>query len=574
MRGFIYVIEGERILKIKLPHIVAEKLLFGFKHIRLHIILVCLSLILAIPVDAQTEEWIYTYNGPADNADEARSVVFGSDGNLYAAGFSFELVGDNDFAILSIDTAGGERWVYTYDGPGHYTDGANALVYGADDNLYAAGWSNGGSADIDITVISVDSAGGERWVYRYNGTANYVDNSFSIAYGLDGNIYAAGFSFTFDQGVTDFIVISLTPFGDLRWIYNYDGGGRPWNGANSIVYGPDNFIYAAGYCGGTGNDIDFAVICIDTAGNEEWIYKHNGSAGDDDEAKSIVYGADGNLYAAGYSSGYSTDSDLAIISLTTSGDENWVYRHNGSGNGKDEAKSLVYGMDNNIYAAGFTQNASADSDLIVVSVDSSGNEQWIYSYDGPAAYRDEAFSITAGSDYNIYAAGYSFDNGTREDFTVVSLDSTGEELGVYRYNGSHDLRDQGYSVIYGPDNNVYAAGMCFNNNTIVDIFIVCLEPVFGIEEQYTKTNPLQKIMFVSSFFNDKICIRFAEPIDHNLDIAIYNILGEVVFEQRVHSSPPELELKDNRLSLLPKGVYFLSAKQGHRNYACEKLVKY
>ena len=537
------------------------------------IFFIILSLIPVFPVQGQTEEWIYLYNGPADNADEARAVVYGTDGNLYAAGFSFELVGDNDFTILSIDTSGTERWVYTYDGPGHYTDGANALVYGSDANLYAAGWSNGGSADIDFTVVSVDSAGGERWIYRYNGTANYVDNAFSITYGQDGNIYAAGFAFTFAAGVTDLIVISLSPAGDLRWIYNYDGGGRPWNGANSIIYGPDDHIYAAGYCGGINNDIDLAVVCLDTAGNEEWIYKYDGPAGDDDEAMSLVFGLDGNLYAAGYSSGNATDTDLTIASITTAGDENWVYHYNGLGNGKDEAKSLVYGLDNRLYAAGCTQNAVSDSDIVVVCVDTGSNEQWVYTYDGPAAYRDEAFSITYGSDSNIYTAGYSFTNGTREDFTVVCLDSAGGELGVYRYNGSHDLIDQAYSILYGPDNRIYAAGMCFNNNTIVDLLITCLEPGFGIEERSSFTSALPNIMTVPTFFNEKINLQFSPMIDSDLRIEIYNVLGKLVYEQDFYSPSPSLEITGSRLNRLPQGIYFLTVKQRSDFLSGIKLIK-
>jgi hypothetical protein len=200
--------------------------------------------------------------------------------------------------------------------------------------------------------------------------------------------------------------------------------------------------------------------------------------------------------------------------------------------------------------------------------------QWTYTYDGPAAYRDEAFSLACGSDHNIYAAGYSFDNGTREDFTVVSLDSTGEELGVYRYNGSHNLIDQAYSIIYGPDNNVYAAGMCFNNNTIVDLFITCLEPVFGVEERSSAISSAQRLLSISSFFNEKISIGFTESMDRNLKISIYNVLGELVYDKNICSTSSLLELKDNRLARLPKGVYFLSAVQGHRNYPCEKIIKY
>ena len=537
-------------------------------------IFLIISFFITRPVQAQNEEWTYLYNGPADNADEARAVVYGADGNLYAAGFSFGLVGDNDFTILSVDTSGSERWVYKYDGPGHFTDGANALVYGADANLYAAGWSNGGSADIDFTVVSVDSSGEERWVYRYNGTANYVDNAFSIAYGQDGNIYAAGFTFTFAAGVTDFIIVSLSSSDSLRWIYNYDGGGRPWNGANAIIYGPDDRIYAAGYCGGDNNDIDFAVICVDTAGNEEWIYKYNGVSADDDEARSIVFGLDGNLYAAGYSSGNTTGTDLTIISLTTAGDENWVYTYNGSGNGNEEAKSLVYSLDNDLYAAGYTQNAVSDSDLIVVRVDTGGNEQWVYTYDGPGSYRDEAFSITFGGDHNIYTAGYSFDNGTREDFTVIGLDTTGSELGIYRYNGTHNLIDQAYSIIYGPDNKIYAAGMCFNNNTIVDLFITCLEPSTGIEAHSSNISALQNTISVTPFFHEKISLGFSQASNRDLRIEIYNIIGALVYDKEFGTTPSFLELTDSNLASLPKGVYFLSVKQRAYSLPIIKLIKY
>lgn len=537
-------------------------------------LLICLSLISTIPVQAQIERWIYTYNGPADNADEALSIVFGQDGNLYAAGFSFGLVGDNDFAILSVDTSGNERWVYTYDGLGHVTDGANALTYGTDANLYAAGWSNAGTGDIDFTMISVDSGGNERWVYRYNGTGNYVDNAFSIAYGLDGNIYAAGFTFTFAAGVTDFIVVSLTPSGNLRWIYNYDGGGRPWNGANSIIYGPDNYIYAAGYCGGVYNDVDFAVICLDTAGNEEWIYKHNGSGNDDDEAKSIVFGTDNNLYAAGYSSDSSTSSDFTVISLTTSGEENWVYQYNGSGNDADQANSIAYSIDNYLYAAGFVYDASVDNDFVVISLTPSGNERWVYTYNGPNNYNDEALSLVCGSDSNVYAAGYSFGSGTREDFTVVSLKSTGEELGVYRYDGSRNLKDQANSIVYGLDNHVYVAGMCYNNNTVIDFTVISLDPVFGVKELSPSPRLQEKLGLVSTLFNEIIKIRFTQATNNSLKIVLHNSLGELVYETVMYSTPSLLEVKDSRLARLPKGVYFLSVSQENKVYPTEKVIKY
>jgi hypothetical protein len=485
-------------------------------------LLLCLCVITIIPAKAQIERWIYTYNGTGNNADEAYSIVYGGDNNLYSAGISFGLAGDNDFAVVSTDTAGNHRWAYTYDGQGHVTDGANDIVYGGDGNVYAAGWCNAGTGDIDICIAGVDTSGNEQWVYRYNGTANYVDNSFAIARGADGNIYVAGFTFTFASGVTDFIVISLTSAGAERWIYTYDGGGNPWNGANAVVFGADGYIYAAGYCGGTSNDIDLAVVCLDTAGNEEWIYKYNGPGNDDDEAMAILCGDDANLYIAGYSYGSASDADFVVVSLTTSGDENWVYRHNGTGNSTDQANAIAYSSDHIIYAAGYAYNTDVDNDFTVISLTPAGNERWVYTYNGPFSFTDEALAIACGSDSNVYASGYSFGDGTREDFTVVGLNSSGDELAVYRYNGTRSIMDKANSIVYGPDEYVYAAGMSFNNNTVVDMTVISLDPsemgINDIEKHIVESTNLSPVTHVSG----------ALPLPEGGSFRIFDISGREI----------------------------------------------
>lgn len=48
-----------------------------------------------------------------------------------------------------------ENWVYRYHGPGNYDDMAYSLAYGADGNIYAAGYSDGGSTYYDFTVVSL-----------------------------------------------------------------------------------------------------------------------------------------------------------------------------------------------------------------------------------------------------------------------------------------------------------------------------------------------------------------------------------------------------------------------------------
>jgi len=53
-------------------------------------------------------------------------------------------------------------------------------------------------------------AQGENWIYRYNGPGNAGDYANSLVYGVNGNIYAAGYSWS-SGTYTDFTVISLAP---------------------------------------------------------------------------------------------------------------------------------------------------------------------------------------------------------------------------------------------------------------------------------------------------------------------------------------------------------------------------
>jgi hypothetical protein len=66
---------------------------------------------------AQTERWVYRYDGPANNADVAYALVYGQDHNIYAAGKVYGSTTSDDFAVISVDTAGNENWVYTYWAP-------------------------------------------------------------------------------------------------------------------------------------------------------------------------------------------------------------------------------------------------------------------------------------------------------------------------------------------------------------------------------------------------------------------------------------------------------------------------
>lgn len=415
----------------------------------------------------QGVKWVYRYDSKRSGPDYGYSLVYGEDGNIYAAGKSFAGLSP-DFTILSLMPSGNERWVYTYNGTGNSTDCATSLIYGDDGNIYAVGSTKENTSD--ITIVSLTSSGNERWIYHYNGPADSSDYAYSIIYGADGNLYIVGESYGIGSK-RDLVVISLTSQGNERWVYRFNGQGNSDDGGYSITYGTDGNIYIAGYMS-TYTDVDFLVLSLDNQGNQRWFYLYD-CDGKNDYALSIVYGADGYLYAAGYSRDNS--DDVVLIKLSNSGMEEWVYRYDGPAHGNDRATDLVYGMDGNIYLSGETWGGNDRKvDLLALSVDNNGGERWVYFYDALCNEDDYAYSITYGENSNIYIAGYSNGNETKEDLIVLSLDNQGNELWVYRYNGSANESDSGYGVIYGLDGNIYMVGCAKENTSSNDFLIISL----------------------------------------------------------------------------------------------------
>lgn len=206
-----------------------------------------------------------------------------------------------------------------------------------------------------------------------------------------------------------------------RWVYRYNGTGNFWDEAYQICVGPDGNIYVAGYGYGSGTGYDFIVVSLTPSGGQRWIYRYNGPGDSTDCATCIVCGGDGNIYAGGYSYARSTGFDFTVISLTPGGSQRWVYRYSGSQDSTDCAYAVAWGADGNVYAAGFVYRAGAGRDFAVISLTAAGVERWVYRYNGPAGGIDCAYAVACGSDNNIYAAGTSLGSGSYGDFTVVSL---------------------------------------------------------------------------------------------------------------------------------------------------------
>jgi hypothetical protein len=143
----------------------------------------------------------------------------------------------------------------------------------------------------------------------------------------------------------------------------------------------------------------------------------------------------GNIYVTGASVGSVTSSDYATIKYDPNGNELWVKRYNGPGNGYDSASALAVDDLGNVYVTGYSYGNSSSTDYATIKYDPNGNELWVKRYNGPGNGYDSATALAVDDLGNVYVTGYSYGNSSSTDYATVKYDTNGNRLWVKRYNG-------------------------------------------------------------------------------------------------------------------------------------------
>jgi uncharacterized delta-60 repeat protein len=542
-----------------------------------------IAFLLPLVLLAQTENWIYTYNGNLNHIDVAEALTCGLDGNIYVVGRTANYGTSSDCIVVSLNNEGGANWIYM-DNPVNLEDIPFAVEYGLDHNIYVAGMSSAPVTYSNFMVLSLTTGGDTNWTYRHDGpyTIEDYDMAFTITYGSDGNIYAGGYS-KLDSAGGEFFVVSLKPSGETNWTYRYGSIAFLGGAANSIVYGDDGNVYVAGHSFHVGTRRDFVVLSLSADGDTNWTYRYDG-AFNKDEAASVVYGMDGNIYAVGYSTWIDSARYFTVISLTDEGDENWVFRYPGGTPELIKAEhAIVYGTDNNIYAAGRCSLTGQSDDFFVVSLSTAGDTNWTYRLNGSANDDDYAMTLVYGSDGNIYAAGRVNNTGSERDLTVVSLDPDGFDNWIYYYSaeGSYPFLDEAYAIDYGPDGHVYTSGCGYTSQNSYDFTVIGIDPETGVDEVQVDHAQIVRLDAMPNPFSKLTNIRYSildtGYLIKNMTLSIYDVGGRLVRSFHQESSIENQESvvswhgTDAAGKQVPAGVYFAEL-EGDDWRASEKLL--
>jgi uncharacterized delta-60 repeat protein len=525
-------------------------------------ILLILTLILTNLVQSQVaEEWVVRHNGPGNDDDGSSSIAVDGSGNIYVAGNRTNASGNQDYAVAKVSPSGSFLWWATYNGPLNGDDYASAIAVDASGNVYVTGYSDGNAGLNDFATVKFNSSGVQQWAQRYDGTVGADDIAYSIAADASGNVYVTGAS----KSATsyDFMTIKYNSIGTVVWAVRKDWPQSDNDAAYCLALDASGNVYVTGYKTGTSATFDYGTVKYNSSGIQQWATGYDGPASDVDIAISIAVDASGNSYIAGASTGTGTGHDNTFIKYNSSGVEQWVVRYDGPASGEDAGLSIKLDAASNVYVAGYRTSIVGGKDYTTAKYTSAGVYQWNAVYNGPGNGEDMAVCVAIDAPGNVFVTGNSVGVGTSADFATIKYNSSGAQQWVQRYNGPGNDYDYGYAMALGLGGTVYVAGTSIGSGTSDDITVIKYSQTVGIGSNNGEIpSEFSLGQNYPNPFNPETVIRFQIANATDASLVIYDVTGREVLRlvnDQLEPGTYEYNFSGNRLS---SGIYFYTLRAG------------
>lgn len=304
--------------------------------------------------------WRRTYGG--FGSDQAASIRQLQDGGFIVTGSSGSFgTGGGDIYVLKIDGDGQPIWTRTYG-----TLGADHGVAGFPFQggvLLAGSVSLGPFGGYDMTLVHVDHSGADLWT-KYYGTSEW-----DLAYGsipLSDGALVVGETFGHGQLQGAGYAVRVDLEGDTIWTRVVSmGGGTKCLGACPSV---DGGFILAGEREDPMGDVDGFLCKMDATGEMQWTYVFDGDS--TDVLRSVVQKPSGEIVACGGTASEGVVEQVLLLSVNGSGQLLWQQF---IGNTADASGTEVrIASDGGYVFTGRNTLNLGDPDMILTQTDAGG----------------------------------------------------------------------------------------------------------------------------------------------------------------------------------------------------------
>jgi hypothetical protein len=203
---------------------------------------------------------------------------------------------------------------------------------------------------------------------------------------------------------------------------------------------------------------------------EAWVARYNVPLNAYDIASAVAVDNFGNVYVGGQSWGVTTREDYTIIKYNPAGNEEWVARYNGTGNGDDQLGGLVVDGSGNVYVTGFSvSDNQSHFDCVTIKYNSAGQQQWLARYTAPSGYAS-GDGIALDNSGNVYVAaeGAIPSDANHRFCLTIKYDGAGQQQWAEEYDGGMNSNLPTGIAVDG-SSNVYVTGNILSCPTFVNL---------------------------------------------------------------------------------------------------------
>ncbi|MFO7650530.1 MAG: hypothetical protein R6X13_04210 [bacterium] len=400
-------------------------------------------------------EFVSRYYIPDSVSARARDLVTGAEGDCYLAVKGSGYGNQDDFMVVGLGPTGSHKWEYWYDGTLNAVDECVAITR-LGSRLCAAGTVNSSGTARDVVAVALDTNGAFGWLHRFNGRLNSHDYAADVCLDSSGNAYVTG---QCDSNSVLF-VLSVNSAGTRRWVYRYDEPGDYGAFGRTIGCGPDGNVYVAGYAASVVAARDFLVVSLTPAGGFRWAYRRSGVGRySSDDAVALTFDAAGNVCVSGWLNDSLTGDDAFVVSLTSSGSELWTVCWDGPPSDDDRAVALAAPPGGGVCAAITSVAADRYRDAYVFAFDDTGGTRWQYHHPSAQYVNEKLAAICIDGQSDVFAVGSVADAIARpSDVLAQSLSSGGVPRWTWRYDGPDQRIDAAMACAATPNGRIYLCG--------------------------------------------------------------------------------------------------------------------
>jgi len=287
--------------------------------------------------------------------------------NVYVTGFG------TAFNTVKLNPMGSNVWFTTYTDLGP-TLSQIVLVDGAT-NVYVAGsdaYDHFGSASwfvVRLAIVKYDSTGNQLW------TASYVCEGDPSGLQIEGA--------AIDKSNNLYVVTSFIPEGQVFVTCKFQSNGSLiWTASNpdascggdlchGLALESTGDVFVTGQsCYFAPNDayatFVYGTYRANTNGSWVWTNTFPSVPVLPSVATSIAVDHSANVYVTGYSPGTNFGNDIVTIRYGPNGNQVWLQRYHGPGNGDDAGNAIAVDNNGNVYVTGYETTAAGGTEIVTI----------------------------------------------------------------------------------------------------------------------------------------------------------------------------------------------------------------